>query len=234
MATMSILGLYNWDDTIFEGFTPPTLFEKDVYINSILLECAELEFLYPNPEFAKSAIALWSKTREAAWQKLADTTTFEYNPIENYNRVESWTDERTNTGNRTASRTNSSNQTTNTELSATGTTESESESTRDVYGFNGAAGGGLGSSPAEKTAGTQSDSSNSTSNSKVTGSGSGSESSSEENSGNETSTHTGNVAGNVGTTTTQQMIEEERRVVTFDLVAYVVRDFKERFCILVY
>ena len=234
MATLSILGLYNWDNSIFDGFTPPQLFEKDVYINSILMECAELEFLYPDPEFAKSTIAIWSKTREAAWQKLADTTTFTYNPIENYNRVESWTDERTNTGSRTASRTNSSNQTTQTNSTASGSAESESDSTRDVYGFNGAAGGGLGSSPVEKTTGNQSDSSSSTSDSTVTGKGSGSETSSEENSGNETSTHTGNVAGNVGTTTTQQMIKEEREIVTFDLVAYIVRDFKERFCIMVY
>lgn len=231
---MSILGLYNWDNSIFDGFSPPKLFEKDIYINSILMECAELEFLYPDPDFAKSSIAIWSKTREVAWQKLADTTTFDYNPIENYNRVESWTDERTNTGNRTASRTNSSNQTTNTELTVSGTVESSSDSTRDVYGFNGTAGGGLGGAPAEKTTGNQSDSSSSNSNSTVTGSGGSSENSSEEKSGNETSKHTGNVSGNIGTTTTQQMIKEEREVSTFNLVDYVVRDFKERFCILVY
>lgn len=40
--------------------------------------------------------------------------------------------------------------------------------------------------------------------------------------------------GNIGITTTQQMIKEEREVNQFDIYGYIVRDFKERFCICVY
>lgn len=40
--------------------------------------------------------------------------------------------------------------------------------------------------------------------------------------------------GNIGTMTVQQMIREERDVVKFNLIDYIVDSFKQRFCILVY
>ena len=40
--------------------------------------------------------------------------------------------------------------------------------------------------------------------------------------------------GNVGVTTTQQMIEEERRVSQFNIYDYIIESFKRRFCLLIY
>lgn len=40
--------------------------------------------------------------------------------------------------------------------------------------------------------------------------------------------------GNIGVTTTQQMIREERDVVTFSTIKYITDSFKKRFCLLVY
>lgn len=40
--------------------------------------------------------------------------------------------------------------------------------------------------------------------------------------------------GNVGVTTSQQMIEEERRVSRFNISDYIIDSFKRRFCLLVY
>lgn len=40
--------------------------------------------------------------------------------------------------------------------------------------------------------------------------------------------------GNIGVTTTQQMIREEREVAEFDVIQYIINDFKSRFCLLVY
>ena len=40
--------------------------------------------------------------------------------------------------------------------------------------------------------------------------------------------------GNVGVTTSQQMIEEERRVSEFNITDYIIDSFKRRFCLLVY
>ena len=40
--------------------------------------------------------------------------------------------------------------------------------------------------------------------------------------------------GNIGVTTTQAMLEEERRTAVFNIYAYIIGAFKERFCILLY
>lgn len=40
--------------------------------------------------------------------------------------------------------------------------------------------------------------------------------------------------GNIGVTTTQQMIESQRQVVQFDLERFIIDDFKQAFCLQVY
>ena len=60
-ATMSILGLYFQDPDLFSGMVYPDELDRDVLIDSILAECAELEIIYPDPEYMKNLITLWSK-----------------------------------------------------------------------------------------------------------------------------------------------------------------------------
>ena len=91
-ATLSILGLYRFDETIFslmafpDGFTQQ---QKDVVTNNILAECAELEFLYPDAEVAKTLIGVWSKKELPYWNRVYQASLLEYNAIENYRRNES-------------------------------------------------------------------------------------------------------------------------------------------------
>lgn len=40
--------------------------------------------------------------------------------------------------------------------------------------------------------------------------------------------------GNIGVTTTQQMIQEERDIAEFNIYAFIIDEFKRRFCIMVY
>ena len=84
-GTLSILGLYNHDNTIFENMQLPSSdhLDKDVLIHNILMDCAELEVIYTDSDFMKFAIAEWSKARLHVWQELADTMDYEYNPIWN-------------------------------------------------------------------------------------------------------------------------------------------------------
>lgn len=84
-GTLSILGLYNEDDTIFESMQLPSSdhLDKDTLIHNILMDCAEFEVLYTDPDFMKYAISEWSKARLHVWQELADTMDYEYNPIWN-------------------------------------------------------------------------------------------------------------------------------------------------------
>lgn len=84
-GTVSILGLYNDDPEIFHDLVLPESdhLDKDTLINNILMECAELEVLYTDPDFMKFAIKNWSSARLHVWQELADTMDYEYNPIWN-------------------------------------------------------------------------------------------------------------------------------------------------------
>lgn len=93
-AVMSIMGLYNNDNTVFDlmqfpdGFTEA---QKETVTDNILIECAELEILYPNPTVMKNIIGIWSKKELPYWQRIYDASLLEYNPIENYRRTETET-----------------------------------------------------------------------------------------------------------------------------------------------
>lgn len=47
-------------------------------------------------------------------------------------------------------------------------------------------------------------------------------------------TYDATVRGNIGVTTSQQMIEAQREVVKFNIVDYIINDFTKRFCVGVY
>lgn len=46
--------------------------------------------------------------------------------------------------------------------------------------------------------------------------------------------HRARIFGNIGVTTTQEMIEAERRVVSFDIFGIIANEFRQQFCISVY
>lgn len=46
--------------------------------------------------------------------------------------------------------------------------------------------------------------------------------------------HKARMYGNIGVTTTQQLIQEQRELVQFDLQKFIIDDFKQEFCLLVY
>ena len=90
-AWISFLGLYTWDDTLFENLALPEGFtadDKTILINNLLMETAELEVIYSDPDFMKNAIEAWSGKEVLNWERLYKLMLMEYNPIENYNRVE--------------------------------------------------------------------------------------------------------------------------------------------------
>ena len=169
MSWISIAGLYAYDETIFDDMVIPVGVDKNALIFNILAETAELEILYPDANFMRKMLEMWSKKEISVWDKLYATTKLEYNPIENYDRIEEWTDD--NTGNAVSR----------------------------VAAFN---------------------------ESQLVPSGDG-----------DTKTHgkhSGRTHGNIGVTTSQQMIEAERKVSEFNIIDYIAQSFKRRFCIMVY
>lgn len=102
-AQMSILGLWQWDHSIFDLMQYPsfqdgetvhefTTEEKEMLNNNLMAECAELEILYPNPVVMKNMIGLWSAKELPTWIRIYKAALAEYNPIENYHRTENSTE----------------------------------------------------------------------------------------------------------------------------------------------
>ena len=161
-ALLSILALYNFDNSIFDNFSLPPEIDKDDVINNLLMELAELEILYANPDIMKTAIGFWSKKELPVWQKLYQTTVEEYNPIWNQFRTETFTDKQTRdlTGTDAETRNLAATDAETRNLAATdnetrdlgGTTTKHSETTGEtqnngsdtttdtVYGFNSTSG----------------------------------------------------------------------------------------------
>lgn len=220
-ATLSILGLYQYNPDVFDLFKLPDGVSLDSVRDNILMELSELELIYPSGEFMKTAIGIWSNKQLPVWEKLYATTKLEYNPIHNYDRTEEWTEEET--GNRNESRTQS--QESNGESSGTVQNSGVDTVKNDVSAFNETA-----YTPKElqtTTLGTE-NSSSGTAKQTTDITDDTDENSSRNN------TRTGRAFGNIGVTTTQQMIEAERAVVKFNIVDYIVEDFKQRFCLLIY
>ena len=172
-ATMSILGLYRWNEELFSELTVPEGVDKDILVNEILRQCRELEICYSDPEFMQWAIGNWSSINRLKWEKLYKTTTATYDPIENYNRYE--------------------------EIKDSYTPELETVSSVSAYNtsdFRDA--------------------------SKV------------ESKGSSTNLRESHIHGNIGVTTSQQMLESERKLQNWSIYQFIVDSFKLDFCLLVY
>lgn len=96
-ATMTLIGLYNYDDTIFDNLTVPESLDKDTLVNNILLRSGDFECLYTRPDFIKFAIGVWSNKWQATMEKWSEALAIDYEPLQNYDRNESWSDTKTGT-----------------------------------------------------------------------------------------------------------------------------------------
>lgn len=82
-ARLSILGMYNYDNSIFDDFTLPDRIPRETFLNNLLLECAEFGCIYPDTRFFKMAVKSWCELELPTWEWLLDTQGYEYNPIWN-------------------------------------------------------------------------------------------------------------------------------------------------------
>lgn len=85
---LSLLGLYNWDNTIFDGLKLPSELDKEELVNNLLMEVAELTVLYTDSDFMKKAISSWSSMRLHTWERMAKVLYEYYDPFINIKRDE--------------------------------------------------------------------------------------------------------------------------------------------------
>lgn len=86
-SRISVLGLYTYDNTLFDEMVIPDSVDRSVLINNILMECAELECLYPDPDFMKSAIGQWSLKEIDTWNIIDDVLS-QKNPLDDISVTE--------------------------------------------------------------------------------------------------------------------------------------------------
>lgn len=91
MAILSILGLLEADEHLFDDFHLPDGVDKNTLTGNIVADCAELETAYPNPKIFKYILGIWSFARVAAWNRVYQALSAEYSPIENTNKYEETT-----------------------------------------------------------------------------------------------------------------------------------------------
>lgn len=218
---LSVLGLYNFNSSLFSDMVYPSGFtddDKQTVVGNILAECAELEVLYPDFDTMKGLIRLWSKLNISVWQRIFTASRLEYNPIENYNRTELETisDDHSDT--------HSGIDSTSSSMSNTETNSGTDTNTNSVTSYDS-------NSPYVH------DTSSLLHGHVVSDSSSGSTSLTH----GEKIIHDGDItrnnhtSGNIGVTTSQQMLEQEIEVAAkLNVINMIVESFKNRFCLLVY
>lgn len=245
---ISVFGLLKADETLFDNFTLPTdlISSKNDIVNSILLECYELECLYPDPDIMKMNIGLWSRKMLPGWERMYRALTEEYNPLHNFDRHEVYTDAGSTSENRSRSNTDSS-RTDNSKSSSmygsdssvsSGGSSAEGTEIHQVNGYNisdpmanqskdiSTNNGTSGTS----TAGSSQSTAGEAGSSSTTNTGTGTESVS----GAKSSAHEGHLFGNVGLTKSQEMLKDEINVRELNMIDIITRSFRDHFCVLVY
>ena len=173
-------------------------------VYNLLMECAELEVLYSDPDFMKKALGMWSKKRLPVWQALQDTTTLEYSALENYNLSET---EKAKELTQSNSESNG-NSTTNSE-SKNGTVDSAKAYNETDF--------------VDRERNTTDSLGKGTSQTLMNTSGSGSRDN------DRTANRHGITGGSV-----QDLLKQERDVKQFSVIDYIINDFKKRFCLMIY
>lgn len=234
MALLTIMGLYNYDNTIFDNLMLPDGVDKPTLIDNIILETAELECIYPTPVFLKTAIGLWSNVQFLTWDRVYSVMNMEYNPIENYDRqeTETTTGTRAHSGKDTTTRSGTVSETGSTTASTQGTASESGTTTNKIAGFDS-------TTLVDHDSSTGSNTRQASDSSTGSSTRSGSDSSTQELTHGEqiadSGSRTSRIHGNIGVTTSQMMVQAEVDLApNVNIYQYITADFRKRFCVEVY
>ena len=199
--TMTILGLYRYGESnqqdLFQNMKIPAGIDRQDLIDNILEQGAAFEILYPDFEYLQFSIGAWSKRWYRTMEKWLKALTVQYDPLNNYDRHEEWTDNDKVSG--------------KTETAAGVNTTGQDELSVTAY-----------------------DSDQYHNKEKTDSSGTGESTGSSETTTDAESKHSGHLYGNIGVTTSQEMLREELDVQRFNLIQQITDLFITEFCIMVY
>lgn len=221
IATTGLLDLLYFDDTIMDNFTVPDGIDRQLALDTIYQRCGLTPLYHPDPAWLKFYVGRWCSKNAKTWNELYKTTTQDYNPIYNYDRTEETTDTRSGTrklSEDTSSNTNQSGDSSVTDSSSDTSEHTMSSDNSDSY------------EPGYKDASSRQDTQASESSNRVDVTG---DRAVDETTG-ETYTHKLRAYGNIGVTTTQEMLESQRKLVRYNVYNEIADSFKEEFCLYLY
>ena len=204
-AKFTLIGAYqyyhNAGGDLFENMIMPEGINKDTLTSNILLQGGEFEVQHGNPVFIHDAIAIWSSAYQETFVRWINALNIEYAPLENYDRMEHWTDELDGSG------------TSNSTGTLDNTTTDETERTKSAYDSSSY-------QPYDKVNSTTVSDTDSTDRTNTTVSND--------------SEHNGRIHGNIGVTTSQQMLTQELDMGYWNLYQRITQLFLQEFVIPVY
>lgn len=169
MTMLTIAGLMNHDDTIFDEMAVPEGMDRSMIVDAILMECVELEILIPDPDVLKRCVNAWSNKQLSVWSRMWKAMNIEYNPLWNKDGTIIETEKAKNGSESKVSAYNTEN------YVNSGRIDSNADIERKRV-----------------------------------------------------------EQGNIGVTTSQEMLKQEIEISKFNVYDYIAQDFKSRFCLCVY
>lgn len=99
-AKLTLIGFNTYmlkvNDDLFSKLSVPTGIDRDLLINNILMKGGEFEILYSDPYFMQDMIGVWSDKWQHTMERWINALLIDYSPLENYDRMEDWVDNGTN------------------------------------------------------------------------------------------------------------------------------------------
>lgn len=202
MSRITLWGFYNFTDKeLFNGAVMPEGIDRQELVNLIMIECGDLYPYYQQPSYLQMQINNFFKRKKFNFDKMIAALNAEYDPLENYDKKEDWSD-RFNEHVEGAAHDETHNDSTGSSTSKISAMDSE-ELVTDTGGDS----HNEGNSNATTT--NEADRNNDT-------------------------THTGRVHGNIGVTTSMQLIKEELELRKYDIMEQIVRAFEKDVIIQIY
>ena len=240
-AKITTVGFYQYmnayNNDLFGLLNLPPGIDKDTLVNNIMLRGGEFEVVYSNPDFYKSAIGLWSNKHYRTFEKWINALNIDYNPLENYDRMEEWSDSglRTNTGTVSDSGIRKNTGTQSTESSGKDNFKESGNSTSsdEISAYNS---NSFQNDKKNTTNSSNSSETNTTTNNTRTDNLSESNSNARTDNLSEktNSDRKGRAHGNIGVTTSQQMLQSELDIAKWNIYEQITDLFLSEFCIMVY
>lgn len=223
-----------WDATVLDGVVVPEGMDAELMRNTLYMRCGELTSHWSSPGTFKAATTNWFLTHQWNIQHLYNLLLAEYNPIHNYDRDETITIDVGENGGRGY----------NSEVTSTGDTSGDSTRTpdltstddttvkRNVSAFDSSEyqprDEDVTNATRTETGTDNIESHDETSNNTATDF-------QEQTVNNRNETHTNHMQGNIGVTTSQQMMNEEIALMkSFNLYDTVASMFEDDMMVLVY